>query len=131
ARRPASAHWPAAGSKGRRLLEDELGIASLNKKLASGTDVGHVLSPRFMRRLYAVVLDQCPLLTYDDERKGWRVHWYRASDGAATACAAPGAASPGSGTASGLGRESAEAGPEVDLSLLFGPASSTKPSKTA
>lgn len=35
----------------------------------------HAMTPRFMRRLYAQVLSQCPLMEWDREGKEWRVFW--------------------------------------------------------
>lgn len=39
------------------------------------THNGHAITPRYMRRLYAQVFSQCPLLDWDVASSSWRVTW--------------------------------------------------------
>lgn len=39
------------------------------------TNNGHAITPRYMRRLYAQVFSQCPLLDWDVASSSWRVTW--------------------------------------------------------
>jgi hypothetical protein len=38
-------------------------------------DHAHKITPRFMRRLWADVFSQCPLMTYDSPNGSWKVTW--------------------------------------------------------
>lgn len=38
-------------------------------------DHAHKITPRFMRRLWADVFSQCPLMKYDSPTKSWKVTW--------------------------------------------------------
>jgi hypothetical protein len=38
-------------------------------------DHAHKITPRFMRRLWADVFSQCPLMTYDSPTNSWKVTW--------------------------------------------------------
>jgi len=38
-------------------------------------DHAHKITPRFMRRLWADVFSQCPLMEYDAPTSGWKVTW--------------------------------------------------------
>jgi hypothetical protein len=38
-------------------------------------DHAHKITPRFMRRLWADVFSQCPLMEYDSPAKSWKVTW--------------------------------------------------------
>ncbi|KAM0693050.1 hypothetical protein Q7P36_007607 [Cladosporium allicinum] len=38
-------------------------------------DRAHKITPRFMRRLWADVFSQCPLMKYDSPTKSWKVTW--------------------------------------------------------
>lgn len=60
------------------LLKSELQIAPLQRllQLHNGRDVGHQITARFMRRLYASVLMKCPLMRYDSATSKWIVNWF-------------------------------------------------------
>lgn len=60
------------------LLESQLRVGPSEKpgKLSDGRDVGHTITPRFMRRLYRAILSRCPLMKYDKESATWTVTWY-------------------------------------------------------
>lgn len=38
-------------------------------------DHAHKITPRFMRRLWAEVFSQCPLMEYDSPTSRWKVTW--------------------------------------------------------
>jgi hypothetical protein len=60
-----------------RVLEDELGVKTLNKNLA-GRDRGHAITERLMRRLWARVFAECPVLVPDGGNgRKWMVEWGR------------------------------------------------------
>jgi len=57
------------------VLRDELSIGrSLNKR-AKGKERGHLITPRFMRRMWASIFQNCPMLNWNLERKVWLVTW--------------------------------------------------------
>ncbi|KAK5116595.1 hypothetical protein LTR85_009220 [Meristemomyces frigidus] len=42
---------------------------------AFGNRDAHQITPRFMRRMWAQVFSQCPLMDWDAERREWKVTW--------------------------------------------------------
>ena len=36
---------------------------------------GHAFTPRFMRRLWASVFAQCPVMTWDSSSQNWNIEW--------------------------------------------------------
>lgn len=59
-----------------QLLEDSLGVRRLDKKRRTrDKHRPSTLTNRFMRKMWARVFAQCPLMTWDTERAKWNVRW--------------------------------------------------------
>jgi hypothetical protein len=59
------------------VLEDELRIKTMNKNL-TGSNRGHRITSRFMRRLWMAIHQQCPMLEPNEGgrvQERWKVHW--------------------------------------------------------
>ena len=55
-------------------LETVMQYSKVPKNVFGNRDA-HTITPRFMRRLYAQVFSQCPLMEWDAGREQWKVIW--------------------------------------------------------
>lgn len=69
---------------GQEVLEDGIGVRTLNKTLP-GREGPHNITPRFMRRLWAKVFTQCPMMVFDRKPNKWIVTWGKYPTGIGTA----------------------------------------------
>ncbi|KAK4544486.1 hypothetical protein LTR36_004057 [Oleoguttula mirabilis] len=60
---------------GPNALELLVKFGKPNIGAAPGNRDAHRITPRFMRRMWAQVFSQCPLMEWDAERQEWKVTW--------------------------------------------------------
>ncbi|KAJ9661488.1 hypothetical protein H2201_006519 [Coniosporium apollinis] len=59
-----------------QLLEDSIGVRKLDtKRRTRDKHRPSTLTHRFMRKMWARVFAQCPLMTWDPERARWNIRW--------------------------------------------------------